>query len=102
MKKWANFKTHFNKEQTDWKNLSKMTTKEAGIGANSATAGALPQGLAKAFDNFAMAAATNKTAFKSLTSTIKALQDELSKTVDNNRHLLKSSSKDTPSLWPKK
>mmetsp|Transcript_12326 Transcript_12326/g.25252 ORF Transcript_12326/g.25252 Transcript_12326/m.25252 type:complete len:236 (+) Transcript_12326:655-1362(+) len=86
---WVNFKTHFNKEHTNWKNLSKMMAKEAGFGANSATAGDLSQGLAEAFDNLAMAAATNKTAFESLTTTTKTLQEELSRALEDNRRLLK-------------
>lgn len=89
-KTWANFKTHFNAEHTAWKNLSKMLAKEAGFGANQATInGGIPQGFAEAFDNLAMAAATDKTTFESLTNTIKALQQELSKTLEDNRRLLK-------------
>jgi len=56
-----------------------MMAKEAGYGANQAiTKGQLPKGFVQAFDNLAMATATDKTTFKSLSQRINSLQEELS------------------------
>jgi uncharacterized coiled-coil protein SlyX len=90
-KTWATFKTHFNREHVEWRNLSKMTARQAGFGANAATTGTggLPAELSEAFDNLAMAAATDKSTVDALTQQLAAMQAEVSRLNEDNRRLSK-------------
>lgn len=87
-KTWANFKTHFNKEHTEWRNMSRMTAKQSGFGANAVTPG-LPEELSNAFDNLAMAASTDKATLDSLTQQLTNMADEMTKLNEDNRRLHK-------------
>lgn len=86
-KSWVNYKTHFNQEFTEWRNLSKMTARQSGYGANAITG--LPEELSNAFDNLALAATTDKATLDTLTRQLTNMADEMTKLNEDNRRLHK-------------
>jgi uncharacterized coiled-coil protein SlyX len=65
-----------------------MTARQAGFSANAATTG-LPPELSEAFNNLAMAAATDKSTVDALTQQLAAMQAEVGRLNEDNRRLSK-------------